>query len=168
MVSRYKNKYRTDSYRCPEWNYSGNSVYFITICIREHEKHFGYIENCKMTLSETGKIANEFWLAIPEYYPFTRIYEHVIMPDHLHGIIEIYETHETITKKNSHKNYFGPQKYNLAAVIRGYKAGVTKKVKEFNKSFAWQSRYYDKIIQDESSFRATSEYIRKNPTRYSR
>lgn len=119
-----------------------------------------------MILSATGEIANDLWLAIPEFYPFARIYEHIIMPDHVHGIIEIEKTYYPGTKVKFDKNQFGPQKHNLAAVIRGYKAGVTKKVKEFNKGFAWQPRYYDKIISDEASFKAISEYIIKNPLCY--
>ena len=42
-----------------------------------------------MTFSELGIAANECWLEIPKHFPNTVLHEYVIMPNHIHGIIEI-------------------------------------------------------------------------------
>ena len=42
-----------------------------------------------MTLNEYGKIADECWRAIPEHFPNVELGAHVIMPNHVHGIIVI-------------------------------------------------------------------------------
>jgi putative transposase len=34
-------------------------------------------------------LANDFWLQIPEKFPFTKLGNHVVMPNHIHGIIII-------------------------------------------------------------------------------
>ena len=42
-----------------------------------------------MILSEIGKIANQFWQEIPAHFPFVNLDEFVVMPNHVHGILEI-------------------------------------------------------------------------------
>jgi putative transposase len=42
-----------------------------------------------MYLSEIGMIANQCWVEIPDHYPFVKLGEFVIMPNHVHGIIII-------------------------------------------------------------------------------
>jgi REP element-mobilizing transposase RayT len=42
-----------------------------------------------MRLSEIGTIANECWSQIPNHFPFVKLGEYIVMPDHVHGIIII-------------------------------------------------------------------------------
>jgi len=44
---------------------------------------------CKMTLNGVGKIADEYWLEIPKHFPNVVLHEYVIMPNHMHVIIEL-------------------------------------------------------------------------------
>jgi len=37
----------------------------------------------------TGKIVEKCWLEIPQHYPKTVLHHYVVMPNHIHGIIEI-------------------------------------------------------------------------------
>jgi putative transposase len=55
-VSLYKNKYRVESIRLKNLDYSTSGFYFITICTKERECFFGEIVEGKMILSEPGKI----------------------------------------------------------------------------------------------------------------
>jgi putative transposase len=43
----------------------------------------------QMLLNDAGRIANECWLNIPEHFPNVILHGHIIMPNHVHGIIEI-------------------------------------------------------------------------------
>lgn len=61
------------------------------------------------------------------------------------------------------KNQFGPQSKNLASIVRGFKIGVTKHARLINPNFAWQSRYHDHIIRNESSYSNITNYIINNP-----
>ncbi len=76
-------------YRFPEYNYSQVGMYFITICTQERIKYFGNVVNEKMQLNRIGKIANQFWLKIPEHFKDVILDEYIIMPNHVHGIISI-------------------------------------------------------------------------------
>ena len=37
--------------------------------------------------TEIGKIAEKFWLEIPNHFPFVDLDQYVIMPNHIHGIL---------------------------------------------------------------------------------
>ncbi|MCK5510157.1 hypothetical protein KAI65_01250 [Candidatus Parcubacteria bacterium] len=50
---------------------------------------FGNIKNEKMQLSQIGKIAEKFYLEIPDHFINIKLDKFVIMPNHIHGIIEI-------------------------------------------------------------------------------
>jgi putative transposase len=77
------------SIRLKNFDYSKEGLYFITICCHERKCHFGKIERQKMVFNNVGKIANECWLEIPKHFPDVVLHEYVIMPNHIHGIIEI-------------------------------------------------------------------------------
>ena len=64
------------------------------------------------------------------------------------------------------QNQFGPQSKNLASIIRGFKTGVTKNARLINPDFAWQSRYHDRIIRNNSEYQRISKYIRNNPANW--
>lgn len=44
-----------------------------------------------MVLSDFGKIADECWRAIPKHFPNVELGAHVIMPNHVHGILIFHE-----------------------------------------------------------------------------
>ena len=50
---------------------------------------FGEIHNVKMQLNSIGLIVNQEWLFTPNIKNNIALYEHIIMPNHMHGIIEI-------------------------------------------------------------------------------
>jgi len=131
-----------------------------------------------MNLSEIGKMAEKYWLEIPDHFPFVILDAFVIMPNHVHGIIIIdkpYDEHNVETQNIAslqlpqplkQKNKFGPQSQNLSSIIRGFKIGVTKHALLINHGFAWQPRFYDHIIRDEKSYHQIADYIRNNSLKW--
>ncbi|GAA0890649.1 transposase [Fulvivirga kasyanovii] len=184
MADLYKNKYRIASTRLPGWDYGWNAAYFVTICTKNRTHWFGRIVKTKdlnsqqMQLSEMGQIANRCWLEIPEHFPFVKLGNHVVMPNHVHGIIIIDKPDmDSVGAQNfaplqnpytitTPKNKFGPQSQNLASIVRGFKIGVTKNSRLINQNFAWQSRYHDHIIRNQRSFDNISQYIIDNPLKW--
>jgi REP element-mobilizing transposase RayT len=79
------------SVRLKDYDYSQEGAYFIAICTHGRECLFGNISNDKMLLNDFGKIADECWLEIPQHFPNVQLHEHVVMPNHIHGIIQITE-----------------------------------------------------------------------------
>ena len=61
----------------------------MTICSDFKRCIFGEVEKQKVVLSALGRFAEEAWMALPGRHAEIRLHEHVVMPNHVHGIIEI-------------------------------------------------------------------------------
>ena len=85
----FKNKFRIKSTRLPNWDYSSNGIYYITICTKNRECILGDIINGKIKLSPIGKIVQKHWHEISKYFENVILDEFIIMPDHVHGIVII-------------------------------------------------------------------------------
>lgn len=151
--------------RLKGFDYGSDGGYFITINIKHRKQFFGKIKNGIMGLSEIGCLAWKCWYEIPKYYPFVILDEFVVMPDHVHGVLFIKKQNlvapqqETINIRNK----FGPQSKNLAAIIRGFKIGVTKNAREIKSVFEWQTRFHDHIIRSKDELNRIKQYIKNNP-----
>ena len=70
-------------------------MYFITICTCDRKCLFGHVVGAgpsagpKMVLNEIGSIVESVWREIPIHYPNVQIDAFVMMPNHIHGIIEL-------------------------------------------------------------------------------
>jgi REP element-mobilizing transposase RayT len=191
MQEKFKNQYRIESTRLENWDYSWPAWYFITIVTKEREHYFGKIVNQKMILSDLGKIVKSEWVKTPKIRPDMNLVldKYIIMPNHFHGIIQIgrnahnqsgggHQTgcsrrdmiHRVSTVNSSStaeddqvKNQFGPQRKNLASIVRGFKSAVTETARKAGIEFNWQARFYDQIIRDKKSLYAIRKYIKENP-----
>ena len=202
------------SIRFKGYDYTQAGLYFITICCQNRACLFGEIENGKMMLNDAGAIANDCWLNIPNHFPNAILHEYVIMPNHVHGIIELVgannhspetnnhspvsklhssktnnhspvsklhspktELHSPKNKKNNNsvigdnraKNVSplrSPSK-TVGSVVRGFKIGVTKWMRQNTDTFyIWQRNYWEHIIRDDISYENISQYIINNPTKW--
>ncbi len=81
--------HKKQSIRLKGYDYTREGLYFITICVQNRECLFGKIENGEMELNDIGIMADKYWIEIPNHYPQVTLHEHIVMPNHIHGIIEI-------------------------------------------------------------------------------
>jgi REP element-mobilizing transposase RayT len=88
-VDKFRNKYRIHSHRKPNWDYSANALYFLTIVTQNRECNLGEIVVHTMILSGFGKIVEMEWHKSFEIRNELILHEFVIMPNHLHAIVEI-------------------------------------------------------------------------------
>jgi hypothetical protein len=77
------------SIRLHGYDYSLPGRYFVTVCAQGMLKVFGRIDNGKVILSQIGEIAAETWQWLENQYSYVQLDEWVLMPNHLHGIIQI-------------------------------------------------------------------------------
>jgi len=173
------------SIRLRGYDYSQAVLYFITVCTHKRLNLFGAIENGEMILNDAGRIVEKYWLEIPEHYPNVVLHEHVVMPNHVHGIVENNpennanesDVHnvgvrpvgvQNLEPLPAQRNQF--QKViprSIGSIVRGFKIGVTKWFrKNTDISTVWQRNYYEHIIRDEKSYYQISEYIQTNPLKW--
>ncbi len=123
------------------------------------------MDNCpSLRATEIGRIAEQFWLEIPQHYPFVILEEFVIMPNHIHGVLFFNNPEKTDWTPNE----FGIQSKNLGAVIRAYKSSVKRYANQNNLDFEWQPRYHDHIIRDDKEWFAIRNYITNNPQNWNK
>jgi putative transposase len=66
----------------------------------------------------------------------------------------------------SYKNQFGPQRKNLASLLRGFKSAVTRDARAIHPAFGWQERFHDHIIRDDNEYQRIAHYIATNPANW--
>ena len=85
----FKDKYKIESNRLKNWNYSSNAIYFITFCSVNRECIFGVIENEIINLNENGKIVEDEICKSIEIRKNWIFHNWIVMPNHVHLLIEI-------------------------------------------------------------------------------
>ena len=166
--------YHRRSIRLKDYDYSQSGAYFVTICTRNRECFFGDIEDGGMVLSDVGKIVQSVWKALPNRFPSIGLDTHVMMPNHIHGIITVGEQFiapNLNTMITNNKESFDKDVMNhaptLGEILRTFKAISTRVVRKDNlNEFAWQRNYYEHIIRNEQSLNRIRQYIAENPLRW--
>jgi REP-associated tyrosine transposase len=182
-AGKYMNKYRIKSMRKPNWDYRTKAIYFVTICTQHRVHYFGNIKKGKIILSDIGQIATTYWFDIPNHFPFIELINFVVMPNHVHGLLEIHGNDDDIPKdplhatdqsamgppnKNESMVEISPKRGSLSSVIRSYKSAVTRYANQNKIEFGWQSRFHDHIVKDGNEFYRIYEYISNNPRKIAR
>jgi len=88
-MTLFKNKYRIESSRLKDWDYSKDGAYFVTICTHDMKNYFGKVIEDKVILTNIGKIVNNEWLRTKEIRENILLDEYIVMPNHFHGILMI-------------------------------------------------------------------------------
>jgi REP element-mobilizing transposase RayT len=153
---------RRISLRLPDFDYSQEGAYFITIGVKGRTSLFGHIVDGEMNLNEYGKIVTATWNDLAFYYPAIKLDAFIVMPNHVHGII-------VITGAKTGGETPPLQKPTLGQIMGYYKYQSTNRIKASMKtagSAIWQRGYYEHVIRDDKSLNRIQEYIIGNPQRW--
>lgn len=88
-MTKFKNKYRSESNRLQSWDYSQSGSYFITICTNNRLFRFGDVINGCVENETNKNIVLKYWNNLPQHYNNIKLGEMVVMPNHIHFIIII-------------------------------------------------------------------------------
>lgn len=147
----FKGKYRIESSRLKNYDYSKPGAYFITIVTKNRKCYFGIVINDKMVLNELGNIVNNYWKEIPKHFPYAAIDEYAVMPNHVHGILILDDNTSQINRQP------------IGVMINQFKRACTIEIRKYDVDFAWQSRFHDHIIRDDDELNRIRQYIIDNP-----
>lgn len=161
------------SNRLQGYDYATPGAYFVTIVSFKRAPLFGKIIIDKVQLSRVGKVVEDCWQEIPFHFPRVMLQDFVVMPNHLHGIIEIKDYPNGVSKgifvpqKISQKPVTkGPQPHSLSAIIGAFKSATTKHIHRLgliDQKIIWQRNFYDHIIRDDEDHQQIDKYIQHNP-----
>ena len=180
-MGKFTDRFRIETTRLRDWDYSASGWYFVTMCTRNQVPYFGEVLKDKVDLSSPGVIASLLWLEIPEHHAGVELDEFIIMPNHVHGVIILLgnkgdsqrDPVETLHAASVQLPIdqkmadISPRKGSLPVVVRSYKSAVTRWARQNGyEDFAWQARYYDHIIRSQEALRKIRTYIQENPLKW--
>ena len=151
--------------RLPEYDYSQNGAYFVTVCTADKNNLFWdtvgaaisrpQIEDEELVpqppLSTYGRIVEQGIQNIPHCYPSVSVEKYCIMPDHIHMIL--------CFAKDSERQITAP---TLSRVVGQMKRWVSKQIG----AGIWQKTYFDRVIRNSTEYTEIWRYIHENPLKY--
>ncbi len=150
--------------RLPEYDYSSNGAYFVTVCTHNRRNIFSDIvgaihESPEIKLKPYGKIVEKYINTLPHRFNIS-ILSYVIMPDHIHLLITV-ENQDPL--RAIHESPL--QQRSLLSKIMGFlKMNVSRDIHFINPNEEiWQRSYYDHIVRNEDDLSDINDYITANP-----
>ena len=140
--------------RIPDYDYSQNGAYFITICIQDRKPILSQIEgdDAHIVPNPYGRIAEKYIRNVPQ------IEKYVIMPDHIHMIIRLDNGAMWASPPSDAK----PQHNRISNIVRSIKVLVAKEIGQS----IFQRSYYDHVIRNQQYYDEIWEYIENNPRKW--
>ena len=77
---KFQGKYRIESTRLKDYDYSRNGAYFVTICTKNSMHLFGSIVDQKLIPNRQAEVVTECWLGLPAHYTNCVLDKFIIMP----------------------------------------------------------------------------------------
>lgn len=144
--------------RLPTHDYRTPNAYFITICTENRKNLFwtdvGAIIDrpTNVPLSHLGTIVRQSIENIPKHYPAVAVDHYVIMPNHIHLLLQIQTDADG-------RSLTAP---TISTVVRLMK-GSASKASGFP---LWQKSFYDHVIRSRQDYLDIWNYIDGNPSRW--
>ena len=129
-----------------------------------------------MHLFNVGMLANQYWMEIPLHFARVRLGAHVVMPNHVHGILilesaAVETLHCNVSTTNTTNQFMSdisPKPGSVSTIVHTYKSACTNYInKQFSAlNFGWQERFHDHIIRNETEYARIENYIVNNPANW--
>ena len=153
--------------RLKEYDYSTPGAYFITICTNSRKYLFSNIvgaihESPENELTQYGEFVEQIIELLPDRFNVS-IPKYVIMPNHIHLIIEINISDE---ERAIHES---PLQYSRSIIDKAVgflKMNMSKRIHITYPHKIWQRSYHDHIIRGENDYKKIWEYIDTNVMRW--
>ncbi|MBR5307695.1 MAG: transposase [Clostridia bacterium] len=149
---------RRKNIRLKGYDYSKNGFYYVTVCTHNRQTILSRICRGGVLLRPLGHIVKSEIKNTENRYGVI-INPYIIMPDHVHMIVEIPYRGEREEQSPS-------PTMGIADIMCAFKSITTKKCNIFEncpKRQIWQRSYHDHIIRNEQDHFAITEYILNNP-----
>ncbi len=145
--------------RAKYFDYSSTGAYFLTVCTKG-KMHIlsrivgtGVLDRPQTELLHSGKIVEKYINQLNDFYDNITVKEYVIMPNHIHLIVNVVRD--------------GPSGTPVPTVLNSTVSKFVSTLKRFvNKEVGeniFQRSFYDRIIRNNDEYMEICNYIRLNP-----
>lgn len=178
------------SIRLKGYDYSLPGTYFATIVVQDRVCLFGHCEKNRMRLNEVGRMVAEEWEDLPRRFPDLELGPFVVMPNHIHGLIDLVGNMgapfvcvgaradhdpasggEVSTSTRRATTRVAP---TLGSVVGAFKSlttvqyirGVRTRGWIPFRGRLWQRNYFEEIVWDDEALERIDDYILENPANW--
>ena len=178
------------SIRLKGYDYSQAGLYFVTICTHQRQCLFNETGKDPARQNPAWLMIKSNWAELPARFSFIELDDFVVMPNHLHGLLQVIHEGKREEKEQEEKEREGrTQGSPLQAQVTQYvhpvgtKAGSLGRVIQAFKSLTthqyttgvksdnwpafdgkiWQRDYHDHIVRNEVALDSIRHYIATNP-----
>ena len=186
--------YTRRSIRIPGYDYGQVGYYFVTVVAHQRAHLFGEIVAGEMRVNMAGRMVQYWYEKINEKFPCIEADAMVIMPNHMHFIIQIVGAdpcvcpqHPNTGTRNYSSGIFSRrvtkgahagaplQGVAVGDVVRWFKTMTTNQYIHYVKSGIlppfdkriWQRNYYEHVIRNDADYDRLATYIANNTTKWS-
>ena len=150
--------------RLKQYDYSLPGYYYVTIHTERGGPPLSGIEQgtqpgkTAVLLTELGEVAEQQLLALEERYSNVKIDKYVIMPTHIHAIIQLMEPTAGASPRPT-----------VMEVVGAYKSLTTRAC---NRAFGtpgkklFQTSFFEKVLRNEKAYQECWRYIDENPLKW--
>ena len=145
--------------RLQGYDYSQAGYYFVTICVKDGHEMLGKVVGAaicrpRVELSLEGKVVDNAIGNIQVIYPHVVVDKYVIMPNHIHLILSVYD-------------FKGGRQVAAPTTAVQTVIGNMKRYVSMQIGFSiWQKSFHDRIIRNEDEYQKICHYIDQNPARW--
>jgi putative transposase len=157
------------SLRLPYRDYAETGIYYVTICTHRNICTLGNVESGSVVLTKLGELVRDCWQAIPSHFPAAKLHSFVVMPSHLHGLVELIQTAAPSLELRKRKfDGDAVPSHSLPAMIRSFKSIVARRAHAQMKfkGELWHRNYFERIIRDAKELSNATQYILENPKKW--
>ena len=144
--------------RLPTFSYSTPGAYFITVCVKNRKNLLWETVGASIArphrprLSPVGQIVEHTIRSIPEHYPAITVNHYVVMPNHIHLLLQIHT--------DEHGRAMPAP--TISGVVHQMKGIITKQLGYS----IWQKLFHDHVIRGEQDYLKIWQYIDGNPSKW--
>lgn len=180
--------FRRRNLRLPAYDYAAVGTYFVTVCVQNRSCVLGRIQEGEVRLSPVGEMVEIHLQLAMDRYAGVDLDMHVLMPNHLHALINIGWTSDRglAGESGSDGRHRGLQlrcddvvskdaaaaaRPSLYRVMQWFKSATTNEYIRRVKNDGWprfpgklwQPNYYEHVVRDQSDLDRIRTYIVNNP-----
>ena len=150
--------------RLKEYDYSTAGAYFVTICTHKRKRLFSSIivgaihESPENKLTQCGEIVQKIIESLPKRFNVS-IPKYVIMPNHIHMLIEI---DDNVPNRAIRESPLQNQRSIIDKLVGFLKMNVSNEIHKTFDGEIWQRSFHDHIIRGKADYDKIWEYIDTN------
>ncbi len=160
------------SIRLRNRSYTEPGFYFVTLCIVGKTCMLGDVSNGQMMPNAAGKIVADSWRWLGTNFPTVVLDEWIVMPNHLHGVLQLREVGSQSGGGSRSAPTFPVgedavvvKPKPLGQIVAAFKTVSSRKVNAsqgVEHHPVWQRNYFERVVRSSNELARIRAYIRAN------